>query len=434
VAEIGRAAKAIRALLLLSTLLEARAQDAAPAPTFNRDVAPILFQHCSACHRPGQVAPFSLLTYGDVRKRTRQILGMVESRQMPPWKPEPDHGEFEGENRLRDDEIALLRRWVEEGGAEGEARDLPPVPEHPEGWNFGEPDLVVTVPEPYMVSSEERNTYRAFVIPLNLPEDKYVRAFQFRPSNPRVVHHALMYLDTTGEYRRMDEAEAGPGFTAPALTSIFSGGCLGVWNPGCKILPFGEGMAKEIRKNSDLVLHVHYYATGKPERDQSSVGFWFAKEAPRRKVDAVILNDQQIRIPAGAKSARLMGTVKMPADADVIGIGPHAHYLAREVRVWAKTPDGREVPMIWIKDWDFEKQGEYRFKKALRLPKDTEIRMLWVYDNSADNPRNPSNPPRNVEYGIRSEDEMARLLLRIAPDRPEDLLKFHFALRIIKRD
>lgn len=381
------------------------------------------------------MAPFPLQTYDDVRKRARQILEVVESRRMPPWKPEPGYGEFAGENRLREAEITLLKQWVEQGAVEGDPKQLPPVPPLSEDWAYGKPDLVVTMPEAYTLPAEGRNTYRAFVLPLNFSETRYVQAFQFRPSNRRILHHALLFLDTGGEYRRRDEADPGPGFSDPTLaTTIFSGGNLGTWSPGALTPPFGEGLAKELKKGTDLVLHLHFTPTGKEEQEQSSIGFWFTKEPPRRTVEAVVMNELRLRIPAGANAARLQSVAKIPADVDLIGIGPHAHYLGKECRVWAKTPEGREIPLIWIKRWDFDWQGEYRFKEPIRLPKDTELRMLWVYDNSPDNPRNPSSPPKEVLYGPRSEDEMARVMFRIAPDHPGDILKFYFALGLIKSE
>src|SRR5688572_10566397 len=174
------------ALLLL--LLAVQETKSSPSVTFTKDVAPVVFAHCASCHRPGEVAPFPLLAYGDVKKRAKQLLSAIESHQMPPWKPVEGHGEFVGERRMKPADLATFKKWVEQGCAEGDAKDLPPLPKFPEGWAFGEPDLVVKMPEAYTVPAEGRDIYRAFTVPLGLTEDKYVRAVQYRPSNARVVH------------------------------------------------------------------------------------------------------------------------------------------------------------------------------------------------------------------------------------------------------
>src|SRR5262252_3777878 len=236
------------AALLLLLALGAQAQETKTSLTFTKDVAPVIFQNCSSCHRPGEVAPFPLLVYGDVKKRAKQILDAVGSKQMPPWKPEAGHGDFVGERRMKAADVATLKKWVDQGCAEGDAKDLPPLPKFPEGWAFGEPDLIVKMPEAYTVPAEGRDIYRAFAVPLNLTEDKYVRAVQYRPSNPRVVHHALLFLDITGESRRKDEADPAPGFRGQGLgLGAVSGGSLGGWAPGGVSQPFPDGMGKEVK-------------------------------------------------------------------------------------------------------------------------------------------------------------------------------------------
>jgi hypothetical protein len=421
------------AALIFALSLGAESQETKSSLTFTKDVAPIVFQNCASCHRPGEVAPFPLLAYGDVKKRSKQILQAVDSRQMPPWKPEIGHGEFVGERRMKAADIAVLKKWIDQGCAEGDAKDLPALPKFPEGWAFGEPDLIVTMPEAFTVPAEGRDIYRAFAVPLNLTEDKYVRAVQYRPSNSRVVHHALLFLDITGESRKKDEADPAPGFRGQGLgLGAVSGGSLGGWAPGGLSQPYPDGMGKEVKKNADIVLQLHFSPTGKTEKEQSQIGLWFSKERPQRMVAMMPLSDWKINLPAGAKDIKITDSVILPVDVDLIGIIPHAHYLGKECKVWAKLPDGKEIPLIWIKDWDFDWQEQYRYKQSVRLPKGAELNMIWTYDNSAGNPRNPSNPPKRVTFGEQTENEMAMAFLQVATLNRGDDLKLYMAL-LMKR-
>jgi hypothetical protein len=423
----------MRTAALLLALLAAQETKTASV-TFTKDVAPIVFQSCASCHRAGEVAPFPLLAYGDVKKRAKQLVTAVESRQMPPWKPIEGHGEFVGDRRMKAADIATLKKWVDQGCVEGDAKDLPPLPKFPDGWAFGEPDLIVKMTEEYTVPAEGRDIYRAFAVPLNLKEDKYVRAIQYRPSNNKVVHHALLFLDITGESRKKDEADPGPGFKGQGLgLGAVSGGSLGGWAPGGVSQPYPDGMGKEVKKNADIVLQLHVNPSGKVEKEQSQIGLWFTKEKPQRMVGMMPLSDWQINLPAGQKDIKITDSVVLPVDVDLIGIIPHAHYLGKECKVWAKGPDGKETPLIWIKDWDFDWQEQYRYKQIVRLPKGSELNMIWTYDNSASNPRQPSNPPKRVRFGEQTEDEMAMAFLQVATLNQGDNLKLYLALLAKRR-
>jgi hypothetical protein len=422
--------KNVALLLLLLAAQETKSSSV----TFTKDVAPIVFANCASCHRAGEVAPFPLIAYGDVKKRAKQMMTAVESHQMPPWKPVEGHGEFVGDRRMKPADIVTLKKWVDQGCVEGDVKDLPALPKFPDGWAFGEPDLIVKMPEEYTVPAEGRDIYRAFAVPLNLKEDKYVRAVQYRPSNNRVVHHALLFLDITGESRRKDEADPAPGFKGQGLgLGAVSGGSLGGWAPGGVSQPFPEGMGKEIKKNADIVLQLHVNPSGRVEKEQSQIGLWFTKEKPQRMVSMMPLSDWQINLPAGQKDIKITDSVVLPVDVDLIGIIPHAHYLGKECKVWAKLPDGKETPLIWIKDWDFDWQEQYRYKQIVRLPKGAELNMIWTYDNSASNPRQPSNPPRRVRFGEQTEDEMAMAFLQVATVNPGDNLKLYLALLAKRR-
>jgi hypothetical protein len=429
---IGKMRIALLPFLFLSAPLDSvhgSQETQAPPVTFTREIAPIVHARCAACHRPGEAGPFPLLEYGDLKKRSKQILEVVESRRMPPWKPVEGHGEFAGTRRMEPEEIATFKTWVEQGCIEGAAKDLPPVPKFPEGWALGEPDLVVTMAEPFTVPAEGPDLFRAFALPLGLTEDRYVRAVQFRPANRQVVHHAMLFLDPTPESRRKDETDPAPGF--PGLTIGFGalvGGALATWTPGDVPKFFPDGMGREVKKGSDLVLQVHFNPIGKAVEEKVQVGLWFTKETPRQQMVSLPMYSTKIDLPAGDKDLQVRDRLILPVTVDLFGVIPHAHYLARECRMWAKDPEGKEIPVIWIKDWNFDWQETYRFKEMIRLPAGTEINMVWTYDNTSANPRNPSHPPVRVRFGMGSKDEMATAGVLVATSNPSDKLRLYFAV------
>ncbi len=386
--------------------------------TYSKQIAPILWKHCADCHRPGEVGPFSLLTYKDAAKRASFLKEVVSKRQMPPWKAEPGFGEFHDVRRLSDEEIDLIARWADEGAEEGDPHDLPPLPKFPEGWQLGEPDLVLRMPEPFEIPPTGSDVFRCFVIPTGLVEDRTVAAVEFRPGNRRVVHHALFFLDDTGRARAKDETDAGPGYTSFGGIGITPSGSLGGWAPGTGPRPLPDGLGRLLLRGSDLVLQVHYHPSGKPETDQSSLGIYFTK-SPRNRtriVAAVALANRNFSIPPGdARHPITPQPFVLPADVDAIGITPHMHWIGKEMKVQAIRPDGEVVPLIWIKDWDFNWQGQYLFARPIPLPKGTRIELEAYYDNSDQNPRNPSHPPRTVTFGEQTTDEMCLCGIQVVP-------------------
>lgn len=389
--------------------------------TFSKHIAPIIFNHCAVCHRPGEVAPFSLMSYEDVKKRDRTIAYVTQKRFMPPWKPEPGFGDFHDPRRLSDEQISLIKRWVDEGSVQGKPEDLPPMPKFADGWFLGEPDLVVQMPEEFTVPAEGRDIYRCFVIPLKLDEDTYVTAAEYRPSNRKVVHHALLFLDTSGAARRLDEKDPGVGYSRMGGPGFIPSGGLDGWAPGAFPRPLPDGIGREVRKGSDLVIQTHFHPTGKPEKEQSSVGLYFCKKKPAKLSTTIPLGARKIDIPAGEKDHKISRSFTFPVDTEVIGIIPHAHLICREIKATYTLPDGTEKPLIWIKDWDFNWQDHYRYKETIKFPKGTRVDMTFIYDNSPANPRNPNNPPKRVRYGEQTNDEMCFLFMPIVPERPSDL-------------
>lgn len=204
----------LRGLLCLTVLSTGHLGSVRGAPvTFNKDIAPLVFEHCAVCHRPGQGAPFPLLSYSDVQARAEKIIELVTRRAMPPWLPEGDFGQFVGDRRLSTNQIATLQEWVKAGMPEGAATDLPTAPSRDELWQLGKPDLVVQMPKPYILPATGRDIYRNFVIPIALDRPHYIRAVEFRPDNRRIVHHAFVKIDASGQVERLDDDKDGqPGF------------------------------------------------------------------------------------------------------------------------------------------------------------------------------------------------------------------------------
>jgi mono/diheme cytochrome c family protein len=407
--------------LLAATLLGAEASTAGK-PTFHKDIGPLVVTHCAKCHRPGEVAPFPLLEYDDVAKRAELILEVVGRHAMPPWKPVPGHGEFANGRRLSDAEIGLFRRWVETGAKEGDSADRRPLPQFADGWQLGKPDLVLTMAEPTPIPADGRDVYFNVILPLKVPQGKYIKAAEFRPGNRRVVHHAVLFVDTSGKARERDEAEPGPGFHAGSPPGRFMPGSLGVWTPGHNVIPLGEGLSMPWPDNADLVLNLHLHPSGKAETEQSSVGFYFTDEPPKRSLVEVMLIDKNINIAPGDKSFKTRDECELPIDMEVLSIFPHMHLIGKEMRVTATRPDGTSQPLFYIDDWDFNWQDLYEYAKPVRLPKGTKIVMEGTHDNSADNPQNPHDPPKVVRWGEQSFDEMSIAFLTLRPADEADLV------------
>ena len=366
--------------------------------TFAKDVAPIVFSNCVTCHRPGEVAPFSLMTYQDVSKHAHDIASVTQDRTMPPWKAALGYGDFVGIRHLSDEQIATIDAWVKAGKPEGNPADVPPAPTFASGWQLGEPDLVVQVPRSFTVPAEGRDVYRCFVVPLNLPAEKYVAAVDFRPSNPRVVHHALFFLDNSGAGRRL-EAQAGdgqPGYWHTGGPGFMPSGGLGGWAPGVQARFLPADVGRPVRAGADLVIQTHFHPTGKPEQEQSSVGIYFKKSEPAKLLVSYPRSVRRIDIPAGDSDYRIHDQFTLPNQVTLEGLTPHAHLLCQEIKVVATLPDGTIKPLIWIPKWDWGWQEQYQYREAMMIPAGTKVDIDYRYDNSANNPKNPHEPPARV--------------------------------------
>ena len=391
--------------------------------TFTRDIAPILFERCVSCHRPGTVAPMSLQSYAEVRPWARAIRDRVTARDMPPWKPEPGYGgPFVGDRRLSDAQIDLVAKWVDAGAPEGNPADLPRLREWPPGWRLGEPDLIIGMPEPYTLRADGDDVFRKFAIPIPIPAMRYVKGLEFQPGNPRVVHHVNMKIDPTPASRRLDERDPEPGYEGVTpFDARFPFGYFLGWTPG-QVRPLAaDGMAWRLNPGSDMLLELHLMPRGQPEVVQSRVGLFFTDEAPTKVPFTIRLGKQNLDIPPGATDYPSEDRYVLPVDVEVYGVQPHAHYLAREVRGLATLPDGTRQWLIYIQDWDFDWQDSYRLAEPILLPKGTELAMTFTYDNSVANRRNPHVPPQRVTWGQQSTNEMGDLWIQVVPRRDTDL-------------
>lgn len=397
-----------------------RAKNGLTAVTYTRDVAPIMQAHCMQCHRDNEIAPFPLVSYADLAKRTRQLVRVTQSRVMPPWKPEPGFGHFLNERRLTERERALLAEWADAGAPEGDPENLPPPPTFAAGGQLGEPDLVVKISEAFEVPAGGRDVFRNFVIPVELTEDKLVSVAEFRPGNRRVVHHALFYLDQSGTARKKDAADPGPGYGSFGGPGFIPSGSIGGWAPGGVPQPLPDGMGRRLQKGSDLVLQIHYHPSGKAELDESAIGIYFVKQKSQKVVFPVTIIDRRLSLPAGAGRHTMAGSYTLPFDTTLVVVVPHMHLLGREAKATATLPDGTIEPLLWIKDWDFNWQDQYHLAQPRKFPKGTRFDYEAIYDNSDENPLNPNSPPREVTWGEETTDDMFLCFFLVTAERPED--------------
>jgi tetratricopeptide (TPR) repeat protein len=436
------------------------------AVTFNGDIAPILFDNCASCHRPIEDppstkagsslgaeaqrakaaadplcvagAPFSVLDYASVRRYARAISSAVQRRAMPPWLPEPGHGEFVGERRLRDDQIALIAKWVESGAPEGNPADAPKPPTFSGGWQLGTPDLVLTLPEAYVLQPFDsaqgrpqagtRDVFRNFVIPVPITTTRYVRAVEFRADRPQALHHADVAIDLGRTSRALDRAEPGPGFAAMDGAQVYN---VYGWSPGKVPVMEPSDNAWTLDPGADVILLLHMIAGAKSETVQPAIGLFFSDTPPTRTPISVKLEAHGIAIPAGEANYVVEDSYVLPVDVEAVSIYPHAHYLGKEMRGTATLPDGSQKDLLSIRQWDFRWQDRYRYRSPVFLPQGTRLSMRFTYDNSAANSNNRNKPPQRVRSGPRSTDEMGQLWIEVVPRRTEDaaLLNADFARR-----
>ena len=400
----------------------------APAPvsikpakkfTYASDVAAILNKNCVECHRPGEVAPFSLVGYDNAKKWSRMIAQVTSTRQMPPWKAVDGFGEFKDAKRLSADDLAALKAWDAEGAPRGDAKAEPKTSPLTSEWTLGKPDLIVEPTKPFKLPAEGTDLYRNFVIKNEFPEARWVKAMDVKPGNTKVVHHVIMFLDNKGLSQKLEakNKDGQEGYTLFGGVGFMPNGSLGGWAPGLRPHKSPGGTAFKVEPGATLVMQVHYHLSGKPETDQTRVGVYFAKEPIEKEVLLSWNFNFDINIPPGEKNykAEFNRTIKAPIT--IYSVMPHMHLLGKSMKATATTPEGKVIPLVYIDDWDFNWQMNYVLKEPLHLPAGSKIHIDAVYDNSADNPRNPNSPPQRVTFGEMTKDEMFLMLAAYTIDK-----------------
>ena len=402
-------------------MADVKAQSGPANPTWSHDVAPILYNNCTTCHHPGGAGPFSLLTYADAKRWGAQAVNVTQSRYMPPWLPEPGHGDFTDNRRLPDVDLATLRRWFQAGMPEGDPKNAPQAPRYDSTWQLGKPDLILKQAQPFTLPAGGTDVFRNFVFPYSLKQGHFIRAMEIRPGAPQVVHHANVLIDRTGSFRLQHRADWQAG--VPGMEILLDAGNTFdpdshflFWKPDTPALVEPEGMPWRLDAGNDLVLNIHLKPSGKSEVIDAEIGLYFTDQPPTKQPMLLQLDrDDALNIPANEAHFPVEDSLVLPIDVEALGVYPHAHYLGKDMQAWAILPNGEKKWLIWIRDWDIDRQAVYRYREPLHLPKGTALHMRYLYDNSAANPRNPHSPPVHVRAGNRSEDEMAHLWLQVLP-------------------
>ncbi len=388
-------------------------------PTFSEDIAPIIYNQCTVCHRSGEIGPMSFTSYEEVKDWASTIKYVTSIRYMPPWKADPEYSNFLGENYLTDEQIELIKQWADAGAPQGDISNEPPLPDFPSGSLLGEPDLVLEMEEAWLHKGNNQDEYRYFVIPTGLTEDKVVKAIELRPGNPKIVHHCLFFEDTTGEAAANDAATPEYGFNgfgsftsdqAAVLTAKQYQGYV----PGQKPRFYQDGVGQILTAGSDLVLQMHYAPWSVDELDKSTINIFFADE--NEEVERYV--ESHIMVPLGStlingpffipanQTRTFHGVWDVPSDLSLVGIAPHMHLLGTDWTVYLESPDGTITNLISIPEWDFNWQGYYNFTRYIKAEQGSKIHALASYDNTSENPNNPNNPPQWTSWGEGTEDEM----------------------------
>ncbi len=364
--------------------------------TFTKDVAPILYNKCIECHRPGEIAPMSLLNYKEVRPWAKSIRERVVDRTMPPWSADPKYGHWANDPRLSPDEIATIVSWVEGGAKEGNPKDLPAVPKFTVGWTIGKPDVILEMPEEYTVPADGTVPYLYFSMPTNFTEDKWIQAMEIRPGNRSVVHHVIAYAQPASV---KDTAPGGEGELRNGRVH------LGGITPNKTGIVYGDGMARLIKKGSNIVFQMHYTTNGQVTKDRTRIAFVFAKEPGKKELVTGNAINARFVIPAGDGNYEVKASKTFDEDVLITSFMPHMHVRGKAFVYTAVYPDGRSEILLNVPKYDFNWQHTYLPAKPILLPKGTRLDCVAHFDNSENNKYNP-NPSQVVRWGDQTWEEM----------------------------
>lgn len=393
------------------------AADPSGSVTFNKDVLPVLQKNCQSCHRPGEVAPMSLLTYGDARPWAKAIKAAVLTQKMPPWFADPKYGHFANDKSLSAKDANLLASWADAGAPEGNPKDKPAPLTFETGWNI-KPDMVIEVPRDFNIPATGTINYQNILVKANFPEDTWIVAAEVRPGNPAVVHHERIDVRAPGS-QWMENAKPGVWYEGsdPVMRRNSEGeNLLGKYNPGLGAQYFDvNDAAKFIPKGSDIVFNIHYTSNGKPATDRSKLGLVFAKHPPKtRYVTANVPLALNLVIPPGDANAEVVGEVTVQTPVELVYVQSHMHLRGKDYELRLVYPTG-ETETVFKGKWDFNWQLGYDLAKPIVLPRGTRLIGISHFDNSANNAFNP-DPAKEVRWGPQNWDEMSAAFIGVIMD------------------
>jgi mono/diheme cytochrome c family protein len=363
--------------------------------TFNKDVAPIFYKNCVQCHRAGEIAPMSLITYKEARPWARSIKEKVVTREMPPWHADPHFGEFSNDRRLSRKDLDTIVAWVDQGAREGNPKDLPPAPIFADGWNIGKPDAIFYLPQEYAVPATGVVDYKYFSVPTNFKEDMWVQAAEIRPGSRAVVHHIIVFAQSGNERKLL------VGYA-----------------PGEQPAVIPEGLARKIPAGASLVFQVHYTPNGTEAKDRSYVGLVFAKQKPRAELVTRPIMNSKFVIPPGEPNHLVESSYTVPEDMHIQSLMPHMHYRGKDFEFRVTYPDGTSKTILSVPKYDFAWQSYYMLKQPVAAPKGSRIDCIAHFDNSEKNKYNP-DPTKEVRWGDQTWEEMMIGWMSYTFDKPQ---------------
>jgi hypothetical protein len=407
----------VRALLIVvvffvAARILAQSSSVTPsAPTYSKDVAPILQKNCQACHRPGEAGPFSLLTYEQARPWAMAMKVAVQSGKMPPWFADPSYGKFSNSMGLKTAEIETLAKWADAGAPKGDPKDLPSPVDWVEGWGIGKPDKVYELPQAFDVPASGVVDYQHVIVPTGFTQDTWVQAAEVRPTDRTVVHHIIAFVREPGSHWFRGE-KPGIFFTAPQVktneepdTSALPSDFLVGYAPGQPPEILRPGQAKLIKAGSDIIFQVHYTPHGHATKDQSRLGIVFAKEPPKERVLTLSATNGTFKIPPGDPNYRVDASFEVGTDVKLSGLHPHMHGRGKDFLYRVVYPGGDSKVLLSVPHYDWHWQNWYTLEEQIDLPKGTKIDCTAHFDNSPNNPEN-ADPTKEVTWGEQTWDEM----------------------------
>ncbi|MEZ7837186.1 MAG: hypothetical protein QMB09_04740 [Flavobacteriales bacterium] len=419
----------IKTILVFAAFLISATTSNAQTPTFHLDIAPIIYNNCTECHRVGELGPMPLTTYDEVAANGFYIEYVTQSGYMPPWTPDHNYTTLNGERFLTEDEKQTIVDWVGAGMPEGDLSDNPGMPDFDLGMQLGAPDLVLTMSEPYLHGGDGLEQYQVFIIPTGITETVEILAVEIVPSNNAIAHHGLIgYTSNPSSINAaaaLDDADPASGYESfgdygvPVSDRLFGG-----WAPGIQALMFPSTIGKIMEPGSQLLLQMHYGPAYQDELDQTTINLYFAEEPIEREVETYTMTPANLSVPfyvPANEEVSFHGSVYIEDDISVISTIPHSHLVGKSWLVYATSPDNQDtIPMISIPRWDFHWQGIFNYPNLLHIPGGYTIHAIAEYDNTSLNPFNPNNPPQPMWFGDFTTDEMYVLFFQFVEYLPGD--------------